>query len=79
LIAVPLYVWLLFVVADDPLSEHSGAWITWIVIGSTALVLIAVRLLKPWLSAHHDSVDQAPEGRPSLPPSRMLRGDRDST
>lgn len=66
LIAVPLYVWLHIVVADDPLAAHSGAWMTWVLIASTALFLITIRLLKPWLSGHHAPGDHD-EGS-SLPP-----------
>ena len=66
MIAVPLYVWLHIVVADDPLAAHSGAWMTWILIASTALFLITIRLLKPWLSGHRARGDHD-EGS-SLPP-----------
>lgn len=54
LIAIPLYLWLHVVVADNPLSEHSGAWMTWLVIVSTAVFVVAARLLKPSLRGGHD-------------------------
>lgn len=66
LIAAPLYVWLRIVVADDPLVEHSGAWMTWLLIVSTAVFLLAFRLLKPWLHGQQVSGDHGAGS--SLPP-----------
>ncbi len=66
LIAVPLYAWLHAVVGDSPLSEHSGAWMTWLLIASTIVFVVTTRLLKPWLRGSDDSGDRNEFS--SLPP-----------
>lgn len=49
LIAAPLYLWLHAVVGSDPLSEHSGAWMIWLLIASTAALIVITRRLSPSL------------------------------
>ena len=49
LIAAPLYLWLRFVVGSDPLAEHSGAWMAWLLIASTAAALGLTRMLSAGL------------------------------
>ncbi len=66
LIAVPLYLWLHAVVGNDPLSEHSGAWMSWLLIASTAVLIVTTRLLKPWLRGSRAPGDRNPIS--SLPP-----------
>ncbi|MCH8084382.1 MAG: hypothetical protein IH885_09125 [Myxococcales bacterium] len=66
LIAAPLYLWLHAVVGNDPLSEHSGAWMAWLLIVSTAVFVVTTRLLKPWLRGSHAPGDRHEVS--SLPP-----------
>ncbi len=62
----PLYLWLHAVVGNDPLSEHSGAWMTWLLIASTAVLIVTTRRLKPWLRGSHAPGDRHEVS--SLPP-----------
>ena len=66
LIAGLLYLWLHAVVGNDPSSEHSGAWMTWLLIASTAVFVVITRLLKPWLHGSWAPGDR--NGVASLPP-----------
>ena len=66
LIALPLYGWLHAVVGDSPFSEHSGAWMTWLLIASASVLVLTMRLLKPWLNKEHDPEDGGEFS--SLPP-----------
>ncbi len=66
LIAAPLYLWLHAVVGNDLLSEHSGAWMTWLLIASTAVLIVTTRLLKPWLRGSRAPGDRNEVS--SLPP-----------
>jgi hypothetical protein len=66
LVAAPLYLWLHAVVGNDPLSEHSGAWMTWLLIASTAALIGITRRLGPWLRGSRAPGDRGEAC--SLPP-----------
>ena len=58
LVAALLYLWLHAVVGSDPLSEHSGSWMIWLLIASTTTLIVIARRLNPSLRESHAPGDR---------------------